>query len=147
MLISKSENLIIQIVRSHKLAVFTWRGSTPSDVFRQGTIESLETLRAYPNLNRIVLNASNYQEVIQDDIIASVNSTVDYLGVAKGNYKMAVILPRNILAKHFINQYVDMLNEALKTRFVVRKFETIRQSLSWLVMPTLTYFISQRVWS
>ncbi len=140
MLISRSKNLTIQVVKKFKLAIFTWSGLTPSDVFRAGTIESLEVLRMHPNVNRIILNSKDHHLVGQDDITASVNSTVDYLIVAKGNYKMAVIPPEDILAKSSIDQYIDSLNSTLKKRFVVTKYETMKRAFSSLVMPKICFF-------
>ncbi len=140
MLISRSKNLTIHIIRRLKLAVFTWHGFTPSDVFQEGTIESLETLRIYPDVNRIILNTKDHHMVVHEDINAAVNSTFNYLEVAKSNYKMAVVPPDDVLAKNSIDWYVDSLNHTLKKRFVVKKYETMKSAFSGLVVPKIYSF-------
>ncbi len=135
MLILKSKNLTIQIVKNLKLAVFTWRGFTPSEVYKEGTIQSLQILRDHPDINRIILNTKEHSIVMHEDIEASVKSTVAYLGIAKGNYKMAVVPPVDLLAKSSINFYVDSLNKALKERFVVKLHENTKEAFSWLTKP------------
>jgi hypothetical protein len=144
MLISKSKSLTIQVTQRLKLVVFTWRGFTPSEVFQGGMIQSLEVLRVFPEIHRIILNVKDHHMVMQKDIDASVNSTVDYLGVADGNYKMAMIPPDDILAKAMINHYMDSLNKTLKNRFVVRKFETMKHAFSWLTKPAIFSFFILR---
>ena len=139
MFVLKSESLTIQIVKKFNVAVFTWRGQTPSDVFKEGTIQSLETLRKYPQINRIILNTKDHQLVLQEDVTSSVNSTVDYLGVARSNYRMAVIPPDDHLAKNPINWYIDSLNEALKKRFVVRKYKTVKHAFFGLIKPEICF--------
>jgi len=132
-LISNTKNLTIQVVRKLSLAVFTWRGFTSSEVYREGTIQSLEILRDYPSVNRIILNAKDHQGVLKEGIEASVKSTVDYLGIAQGNYRMAVVPPLDLLAKNTYNLYVDLLNQALQKQFVVRQFQNLEMALSWLI--------------
>jgi hypothetical protein len=135
MLVLNSKALSIHVIRKLKLAIFTWHGFTPSDVFKEGTIESLETLRKYPEINRIILNTRHHSLVMQDDINKSVQSTVDYLGVARGNYKMAVIPPDDVLAKSSMDWYIDSLNQVLKKRFVVRKYRNVKEAFYGLFVP------------
>ncbi len=135
MLILNTKNLTVQIVRKLKLAVFTWRGLTPSLVYNEGTVQSLEILRDHPNVNRIILNAKDHKGVVQEGIEASVKSTVDYLGIAQGNYRMAVIPPIDLLAKDSYTLYVELLNSTLKKRFIVKQFENMREAFRWLFKP------------
>jgi hypothetical protein len=131
-LILNNKNLTIQIVRKLKLVVFTWHGFTPSDVYRQETIQSLEILRDNPSINRILLNKKDHSVVMHEDITASVESTVDYLAIAQGNYRMAVVPPTDLQAKTSVDFYVDSLNQALKKRFVVKQYRNSKEALSWL---------------
>jgi hypothetical protein len=133
----KSKSLTIQVVVKLRLAVFTWHGFTPSEVFKEGTIRSLEILRDHPTVDRIILNARDHSVVMYDDIEASVKSTVDYLGIAQGSYRMAVVPPEDLLAKGTINLYIDSLNKALKKRFVVRQLENTKAAFSWLTKPKI----------
>ena len=142
MLISKGKGLTIHIVKKFKLAIFTWSGFTLPEVFKAGTIEALETLRMHPDVTRIILNTKHHHLVDRNAITSSVNSTVDYLMVAKGNYKMAVVPPDDILAKGSIDQYIDSLNGTLKKRFIVTKHETMKRAFSSLVMPKICFFLS-----
>lgn len=137
MLISNSKGLSIHVIRRLRLAVFTWYGFTPSDVFKEGTIESLETLRKYPEINRIILNTRKHSLVMHDDINQSVQNTVDYLGVARGNYKMAVIPPEDVLAQSSMDWYIDSLNQVLKKRFVVRKYQNVKDAFYGLLIPKI----------
>jgi hypothetical protein len=144
MLISNSKGLSIHVIRRLKLAVFTWHGFTPSDVFKEGTIQSLETLRKYPEINRIILNTKRHSLVMHDDINQSVQNTVDYLGVARGNYKMAVIPPDDVLAQGSMDWYIDSLNQLLKKRFVVRKYQNVKEAFYGLIIPKLcAWFVSR----
>jgi hypothetical protein len=136
-LILKNINLTIQIVRRLKLVVFTWRGFTRSDVYRTGTLQSLEVLRNQLSISQIILDAKDHSGILHDDIEASVKSTVDYVGIARGNYRMAVVSPKDMLAKSAIDLYVDLLNDALKKRFIVKQHENIKDALIWLVKPKL----------
>lgn len=136
MLTFNNKTLTVQVVRKLRLAVFTWRGLTLSDIYKEGTIHSLETLRDYPGLNRIILNAKAHKGVLHEDIEASVKSTVDYLGIARSNYRMAVIIPKDLLAKTSYELYVELLNNSLKKQFVVKQFGNIRSALLWLIKPT-----------
>ena len=126
------------------MAVFVWRGFTPSDVFRAGTIETLETLRKYPEVNRIIVNAKDHAVVMHDDVISSVQSTVDYLAVARGNYRMAVVTPEDVLAKSSAAWYVESLNNATKKRFVARQYESLSQAFYGLLVPRLWAFFGIR---
>ncbi|MBS1505551.1 MAG: hypothetical protein JSS79_02785 [Bacteroidetes bacterium] len=137
MLVANSKGLSIHVIRKLKLAVFTWHGFTPSDVFKEGTIQSLETLRKYPEINRIILNTRKHSLVMHDDIDQSVQSTVDYLGVARGNYKMAVIPPEDVLAQSSMDWYIDSLNQVLKKRFVVRKYQSVKDAFYGLLIPKI----------
>jgi len=134
-LIFNTKHLTIQIVGRLKFAVVTWRGLTPSHVYKEGTIQSLETLRDYPSVNRIILDAKDHKGVLHDGIESSVKSTIDYLGIAHGNYRVAVITPIDVLAKSSYRLYVELLNDALKKRFVVRQFDTMKEALAWLFKP------------
>ena len=132
-LIFNNKTLTVQVVSKLRLAVFTWRGFTLSDIYKEGTIHSLETLRDYPSVNRIILNAKTHKGVLHEDIEASVKSTVDYIGIARGSYRMAVVTPKDLLAKTSYELYVESLNNSLKKRFVVKQFGNIRSGLLWLV--------------
>ncbi len=131
-LILTTKNLTIQMVRRFKLVVFTWRGFTPSAVYQEGTDQSLEVLRDHHSINRIILDVKDHTVILSNDIEASVKSTVDYLGIARGNYRMAVVSPKDLLAKTAIDLYVDSLNQALKKRFIVKQHKDIKQALLWL---------------
>ena len=133
MLIFNNKTLTVQIVGKLKLAVFTWRGFTLSDIYKEGTIHSLETLRDYPSINLIILNVKTHKGVLHEDIEESVKSMVDYLGIARSNYRMAVVTPKDLLAKTSYDLYVELLNNSLKKQFVVKQFGNIRSSLQWLV--------------
>lgn len=137
MLVSNSKGLTIHVIRKLRLAVFTWHGFTPSDVYKEGTIQSLETLRKYPEINRIILNTRKHSLVMHDDINQSVQNTVDYLGVARGNYKMAVIPPEDILAQSSMDWYIDSLNKVLKKRFVVHKYKSVKEAFYALIIPRI----------
>lgn len=137
MLVANSKGLSIHVIRKLKLAVFTWHGFTPSDVFKEGTIQSLETLRKYPEINRIILNTRKHSLVMHDDIDQSVQSTVDYLGVARGNYKMAVIPPDDRLAQSSMDWYIESLNKVLKKRFVVHKYKTVKDAFYGLFITRI----------
>ena len=139
MLILKNKNLTVQTVKRLNLAVFTWRGSTLSDVFKEGTDQSLEILRDHPSINRILLNTKDHVMVMQADIEASVNSTVDYIGIARGNYRMGVVPPTDARSHVAIDFYIDSLNKILKKRFVVKKLETTKQALAWLIRGKIRY--------
>jgi hypothetical protein len=142
-LIFNTKHLTIIIVRRLKLAVFTWRGFTPTQVYKEGTIQSLETLRDYPSINRIILNAKDHKGVLHDGIESSVKSTVDYLGIAQGNYRVAVIVPIDVLAKSSYRLYVELLNHALKKQFVVKQFENMKEALVWLIKPKFFSFFGK----
>ncbi len=142
MLISNTKGLTIQVVKRLKLAVFTWSGFTPSEVYKEGTIQSLETLRNNPTINRIILNTKDHSVVMHEDIEASVRATVNYLGIAKGSYKMAVVLPTDLLAKSSVSFYVDLMNKTLKKRFVVRQHENMKKAFSWLTQSSHTRFFA-----
>jgi hypothetical protein len=142
-LIFNTKHLTIIIVRRLKLAVFTWRGFTPTQVYKEGTIQSLETLRDYPSINRIILNAKDHTGVLHDGIESSVKSTVDYLGIAQGNYRVAVIVPIDVLAKSSYRLYVELLNHALKKQFVVKQFENMKEALVWLIKPKFFSFFGK----
>ena len=133
MLLFNNKTLTVQIVSKLRLAVFTWRGFTLSNIYKEGTIHSLEILRDYPGVNRIILNAKTHKGVLHEDIEASVKSTVDYLGIARGTYRMAVVIPKDLLAKTSYELYVNLLNNSLKKQFVVKQFGNIRSALVWLV--------------
>lgn len=117
--------------------MFSWDGLLTSDVFRQGTLQTLETLRDYRDVNCIVMDASQVLDLPQKDIEASVSSTVDYLGISRANYRMAVVSPIETLAMDSIDAYVDSLNKALKKRFVVKQYQSMRQALLWLKLPRI----------
>jgi hypothetical protein len=134
-LIFNNKTLIVQIVSKLRLAVFTWRGFTTSDIYKEGTIHSLETLRDHPIINRIILNTKTHKGVLHEDIHASVKSTIDYVGIARGNYRMAVIVPKDLLAKTSYDLYTELLNNSLKKQFVVRQFSNLRSALVWLIKP------------
>jgi hypothetical protein len=136
-LILKSKNLTIQIVRRLKLAVFTWRGSTPPDVYKAGTLQSLEVLRDHLSISQIILDAKDHSAILHEDIEASVKSTIDYVGIARGNYRMAVVSPKDLLTKSAIDLYVDSLNRALRKRFIVKQHKNIKDALIWLIKPKL----------
>ena len=123
------------MVRRLKLIVFTWRGFTPSDVYKERTDQSLEILRDHFSIHRIIVDAKDHSVILHGDIEASVKSTVDYVGIARANYRMAVISPKDLLAKSAIDLYVASLNNALKKRFVVKQHDSIKQGLLWLVKP------------
>lgn len=135
MLILKSDGLTVQVIKKLKLAVFTWRGHTPSEAYQEGTIKSLEVLRNLSSINRIILDVRHHSVMLSADIDQSVRSTVDYLTIAKGNYRMAVLPPANLLAESTVNLYIDLLNKTLKKRFVVKKIATMRSALLWLTRP------------
>jgi len=147
MLISRSNSLTIHVVRKLKLAVFTWKGFTSSKAFKEGTIQLLDTLRLYPEVTRIILNTRDHHHVMHADIMASVYSTVEYLGIAKGSYKMAVLPPSDILAKNSIDWYVDSLNNTSKKRFVVKKHKTMKNAFSWLTLPRVLSWFNVSLWS
>jgi hypothetical protein len=134
-LISSSESLTIQVVKNLKLAIFTWRGSPTPDTYKDGTIQSLETLRDNPSVNRIVLNARAHSGMTEAYIATSVKSTVDYLAIARGSYRMAVVPPVDPQSKHAVNLYVAALNKVLKKRFVVIQKETMSEAFQWLIHP------------
>lgn len=113
--------------------VLTWRGFTPSQVYKEGTHQSLEVLRDHLSITRIILDVKDHSIILHDDLEASVKSTIDYIGIARGNYRMAVISPKDLLAKSAIDLYVDSLNKALKKRFVVKQHKNTRQALRWLI--------------
>ena len=145
MLILKSKNLTIQLVKKLKLAVFTWRGQTPPDVYYKGTIQSLEILRDHPTINRIIVDKKEQSIMMPDDIEASVKSTIDYLGIAQGNYRVAVVPPSDLLAKNAVDLYVDALNQALRKRFVVRRLEDSKSAFLWLIKPKYLLFATMRL--
>ncbi len=132
MLISISESLTIQVVKNLKLAVFTWRGSPTPETYKDGTIQSLETLRDYPSVSRIILNARAHSGMTEAYIETSVKSTVDYLAIARGNYRMVVVPPVDTQSGHAITGYIAALNNLLKKRFVVTQQATMKQALRWL---------------
>lgn len=133
MLLFNNKTLTVQVVNKLRLAVFTWRGLTLSDIYKEGTIHTLETLRDYPGVNRIILNAKNQKGVLHEDIEASVKSTVDYVGIARGDYRMAVVIPKDLLAKTSYELYIQLLNKSLKKQFVVKQFGNVRSGLLWLI--------------
>jgi len=140
-LILKSKNLTVQIVKKLKLAVFTWRGHTPPDVYYKGTIQSLEILRDHPTINRIIMDKKDQSILMHHDIEASVKSTIDYLGIAQGSYRVAVVPPSDLLAKSSVDLYVDSLNQALRKRFVVRQLENSKSAFLWLMKPKYLSFV------
>ncbi len=99
---------------------------------RKSTDQSLEVLRDHHSINRIILDVKDHTVILSHDIEASVKSTIDYLGIARGNYRMAVVSPKDLLAKSAIDLYVDSLNKALKKRFIVKQHKDIKQALLWL---------------
>jgi hypothetical protein len=139
-LIFNNKILTIQIVSKLRLAVFTWRGFTPADIYNEETIHSLEILRDYPNVNRIILNAKTHKGVLHEDIQVSVKSTVDYVSIARVNYRMAIVAPKDLLAKASYDLYVELLNNALKKQFIVKQFGNIRSALLWLVKAKILFY-------
>ena len=140
-LIFNNKTLTVQIVGKLRLAVFTWRGFTLSDIYKEGTIHSLETLRDNPSINLIILNVKTHKGILHEDIEASVKSTVDYFGIARSNYRMAIVTPKDLLARTSYDLYVELLNNSLKKRFVVKQFGNVRSSLLWLVRSRPCFLI------
>lgn len=135
MILLKNKNLTVQLNERINALIFSWSGFTPSEVFMDGTVQSLEIIRKHLKIKRLILNVKDHSFVMHEDILASLKYLVEFLRVVPNNYKMALVPPTDLLARSSVDWFITALQNNLKSRIVVKDCKTMKGAISWLTSP------------